>query len=512
MSTSGISLASVRDALWRHKAFIAILLFAAVFATYRLHETPPTGYDEGILVQMAASAANHGRFDIRISPDAFTSGAYMSTGFPALAPMALSIRVFGMGILQTRLVITAFLLVLLVALYAGASRIFGKRAAILAAALMATHASLYAYGKVVLGEIPGLCYFMLFLLGLYLTEDAFRKPERDVKQILPIVIATSLALGLAAVTKPVFLVALPAAGITLLLCRKRLPVSGLTVGVSVATLLVCAAAWAATQFSPRDNFQNILLFYRNPFFIQDVGTTILANLKGLVTGSTPLYVLGLYAVWTASLAFRLRKRNDASERPSAAEACAWIFGVLILIAYLRTPGFYRYFFYANVAAIFAFPAALHTLLKNLFAYAPSWNARNVSRDLATILCAGLVAFQAYHMFTNAYISRTYKNTQLPQLERYFGTEFERWRQPYVYDAPEITPFLPVNDYSQYIEVSGVEQYAVGLPLDEALAAKPDSIILNEKRWNDERDTFSEYREIIQIEHYVVAERINNVNP
>jgi len=170
MSTSGSEcLACARALLWRHGAFVVILLFAAVFATYRLNGTPTTGYDEGILVQMAANAADHGAFDIRIGP-----GAYMSTGFPALAPIALSFRLFGTGLLQARLVIVAFLLTLLCALYAGALRMFGKRAAVFSVALLATHASLYAYGKVVLDEIPGLCYLTLFFLGLYATEASVR--------------------------------------------------------------------------------------------------------------------------------------------------------------------------------------------------------------------------------------------------------------------------------------------------------------------------------------------------
>jgi len=212
------------------------------------------------------------------------------------------------------------------------------------------------------------------------------------------------------------------------------------------------------------------------------------------------------------MAFRIRKWNSVSGRPYAAETCAWIFGTLILIAYLRTPGFYRYFFYANVAAILAFPAALELVLKNLITHARSWNTNTLSRDLTILVCVGLVTFQTYHMFTKAYISRTYTTTQIPLLEQYFGTEFESWRQPYVYDAPEIVPFLTGSAYSQYIEGSESGQFAVGIPLEEALASEPGTIILNEKRWYDEPETFSRYETIVQLQHYVVAGRIREVRP
>jgi 4-amino-4-deoxy-L-arabinose transferase-like glycosyltransferase len=364
-----------------------------------------------------------------------------------------------------------------------------------------------------MGEIPGLFYFMLFLLGLHaLTRNVINR-NTDPKKTTLIVILTSLALGLCAVTKPVFIVALPAAGLTLLLYRKRLPVTPKTIAASVVVLLACAGIWLVTQFSLNDEFESVLQFYRNPYLIDNVGAIITTNLKRLVTEGTPLYVLGLYAAWTTSLALRLIKRSgDVSKRPKPAETCAWLFGVLILIAYLRTPGFYRYFFYANVVALFAFPAALENVIYRASSRFRSWNTKNVAQDLAVFILMALTAFQGYHLFTNAFINTTYTSTQTAQLEHYFNTEFEQWREPYVYDAPAIPPFLPTDNYSQWIEISGHGRFAVGIPLNEALAAQPDTIIANEKRWHNERATFIQYQEIAQIEHYIVAERISEEEP
>lgn len=504
MSTFGINRPMIRQAFKKHWIFLFLFLFAAALATYRLPESPLTGYDEGILVQMAVNAADHGTFDIRLTPDTFTSGAYMSTGFPALAPVSLSLRIFGTSLLHARAVIVGFLFVLLIAMYLAASQTFGRRAAMLSVALLVTHASLYAYGKPVMGEIPGLAYLTIFLFGLGLLEN--NRTGRSLKQSLLLVIIASLALGLAAVTKPVYLVALPAAGITLFLFRKRLPITRTTIIASIITLLICGGTWLATQFSLQDNAQEVLLFYRNPYLIQDVGGVILANLKRLFTEGTPLYVVGLYAVWTLSILFRMKKRD--SNRVSAAESCAWMFGVLILAAYLRTPGFYRYFFYANVIAIFAFPAALEYVIRRISSYFKRWNAVHVAKDLAVFLTVALVLLQGYRLFTTSYIATTYKGTQTAALERYFSTGFESWREPYIYDAPVIPPYLPTERYTQFIEVSGHGRFALGPSLEEMLNRQVQTIILGEKYWYANPKMFSEYKLVEQIQHYVVVERVH----
>jgi 4-amino-4-deoxy-L-arabinose transferase-like glycosyltransferase len=487
----------------RHLGLVAILLFAGALLVYRLTESPLTGYDEGILVQMAGNLFETGSFSLRTSPGALSSGAYMTTAFPVLLPVAVSMKLFGSTLLAARSVMAMFSLAFLACLYTVTLRTFGRKSAWLATALMATHASLYAYGKPVMGEIPGLLYIMLFLLGLHALT---RRQERP----LPLVVLTSLALGLAAVTKPIFLLVLPAAGLTLLLHRKRLPVTPATVIASVVTLLLCAGAWLATQFFASDDVAKVLLFYRNPYLIQDVAGTVIANLKRFVTEATPIYALGLFVVWAISFVarvwdIRVRKQEDA-QPPSAVETFAFLFVILVFLAYLRTPGFYRYFFVANVMIFPAFPSALQDILRRIVARLPSWNARTVSRDLSILLCLLLIGFQGFRLFNGSFITTSLRSAQTAELEAYFWTQFKPAQPPYVYDVPELVPFLRTDEYHQWIEVSGGGTFSLGVPLEDALAAKVGTILVHEKRYNMELDRFADYHQTAMIVRYVVLER------
>lgn len=484
-------------------ALFVILVFAAGLATYHLSESPLTGYDEGILVQMARNFSERGSLSLQTDTDRFASGSYMSTAYPILAPVAAAMRLFGPTLLTARSVVVGFLLGFLALFYAVSVRAFGKRTAFFATVLMATHASLYTYGKSVMGEIPGLFYVMLFLLGL----DALAKRRG---RHWPLIVATAAALGLAAVTKPIFLLVLPAAAVTLFIYRKTLPVSAATVAVAAGVVGACFAIWFATQFSLTDDFDKILLFYRNPYLIQDVAGTVIANLKRFVTEATPLYMVGLLVVWVGSVVMRVLEARKTQrlirETFSVVETFSLVFVLLVLMAYLRTPGFYRYFFLANVVILVAFPFALEDVIRRVVSRFPSWKAEHVARDLAAVLCIGLIVLQGDRLFRTSYIASTYHSSQTARLEEYFATRFDRSQKAYVYDVPEVVPFFPTRNYSQWIEVSGGGTFQVGVPLADALASDADIIIVNEKRYYQELDTFKDYHPLTQVVRYILLAR------
>ncbi len=283
-----------------------------------------------------------------------------------------------------------------------------------------------------------------------------------------------------------------------------------TCAAAVITLIACAAGWLATQFFRNDDWSKVLLFYRNPYFIQNIGETILINLKHMFTEATPLYVVGLLSVWLVSIIWRLwTKRASFSEAPaqfSVVETFCFLFVGLVLTAYLRTPGFYRYFFLANSVLLLVLPGVLQDVLRRVWERFSGWRADVVARDLATALCVGLILFQGYRLFHGSFITTTYASTQTAELTRYFTHDFDKNRQPYLYDVPEIAPFLPTQRYSQWIEVSGGGVFALGVPLSEELIAKPDTIIIHEKRWGQEKALFPGYHQAAYVVRYVVLER------
>ena len=214
-----------------------------------------------------------------------------------------------------------------------------------------------------------------------------------------------------------------------------------------------------------------------------------------------MYVVGLLVPWTISMALRVRRREI-----HPVETFCFFLTMLVLVAYLRTPGFYRYFFLANVVLLIAFPFALEDLIHRVVRLFPRWKAQLASRDLAFLACALLILAQSHRLLRRSFILTTYGSTQTAQMTEYFNSKFERERQPYIYDVPEVVPFLPTKNYSQWIEVSGNGRFQVGLSLQEALAKKVGTIILNEKRLGLEAEEFKEYQEVARASRYVVLER------
>ena len=109
---------------------LAIVLLSLIFlgfGTYRLTESPATWDDEGMIGQLSINLATHGIMGIQEAPGVFQSGAFMSVGFPYLFPLALSFKIFGVGILQARAVSIAFGVLFILLMYAYIKREFGAR-------------------------------------------------------------------------------------------------------------------------------------------------------------------------------------------------------------------------------------------------------------------------------------------------------------------------------------------------------------------------------------------------
>src|SRR3569832_2337265 len=92
-----------------HIIFIAAFAIALMASTYRLAEAPGIWYDEGYYAQMAMNLAERGQEVLQIAPNTFISSATQTAGFPLVAPVALSYRLFGAGVLQGRAVMAVFI-------------------------------------------------------------------------------------------------------------------------------------------------------------------------------------------------------------------------------------------------------------------------------------------------------------------------------------------------------------------------------------------------------------------
>ncbi|NLE77730.1 MAG: hypothetical protein GX605_13385, partial [Chloroflexi bacterium] len=214
-------------------AAIACILFLSL---YNLDSYPLTWFDEGSHLHVPKTLVRFGVYADYSSEGFRHYGPTLGVGPTVMLPIAAAFRLFGIGLLQARLVMVLYLLAAIVAAYRLASLLGGRWLAVVATALLVTSrgVALVANGRQVLGEVPGLLFV---LLGLWLWFGGW--PNASWGRLL----VAGLLLGLGTVTKSQYLLvvgpALVLAWLANLLYYRQLPqrafiVPGLACGLSYA--------------------------------------------------------------------------------------------------------------------------------------------------------------------------------------------------------------------------------------------------------------------------------------
>lgn len=184
----------------------------AVLLVLKPGQVPPLWFDEGWVVSLARNWVELGHYG-HLRMGLPVPATILNTGLPAVAPVALSFRLFGMGPWQARL---PGLLFTLGALCLLAHRLYNQKVAIgaLAAALLLQmcpdlHPALV--GRQALGEMPALFFLLAGLVSLSWAEG---RPA----VFVPL---SALLLGLSLRTKPQMLPFIIAA-LSVPLCRAVL--------------------------------------------------------------------------------------------------------------------------------------------------------------------------------------------------------------------------------------------------------------------------------------------------
>lgn len=419
---------------WTLFALACVLLF--FFATYRLSEAPHIWYDEGYFTQTAQNFMLSGQQVLQVAPGEFASASTVSGGYPLILPVALSYKLFGVGVLQGRSVMVVFIIAFFLAAVYLVNLLFGTRFALWSAFLIASFPMLYGTGKSVLGEVPGLFFFLLTLIALiYLQRSGYRS--------LYLYAASAVAAGLCVATKPIFILLLPALALVWLLYRKSILVrwggAALAVFVFVATLV----PWFLLQFGTHDSLANILTFYTNPYEVTNLTTNVLANLLLFVTDITPFYALSVFALWGCSIFVRRRR----AESISAAEAVGFVFAALVMLAFLRMPGWYRYLFPAIMVGMLCMPYALWRM--------GGWVRGRIKMPSAAsalpwLVLSLLIVAQTYQTARSSFVATYYESHMTRDLTAALNS-LPPGASIFVYNAPEAVILLPSRNYYQYIK-------------------------------------------------------------
>src|SRR6266540_2453471 len=164
---------------------LALIAGAIVLALVNLPYAPRTWFDEGSHLHVPKTLIQHGVYADISSEGYRYYGPTIGVGPTIMLPIALVFKLFGIGLLQGRIVIVAYLLTALAAGYTLARRLHGQLVGLLAMTLLLAsrtfgYQGAIEYGRQVLGEIPGVAFLMLGMLAwLAALHSDDRRPTTD---------------------------------------------------------------------------------------------------------------------------------------------------------------------------------------------------------------------------------------------------------------------------------------------------------------------------------------------
>ncbi|MBX3176877.1 MAG: glycosyltransferase family 39 protein [Candidatus Hydrogenedentes bacterium] len=156
-------------------ALVAVLVATAVLLSARVSIYPWAAPDEVHHLVVARNLALHGSYASG-HPDAgfLYFDSFDSVGPTVIAPIALAFRAFGLDLAVARHVMVAFFLLLCLAQYFLARRLFAPWTAVASVALLVGTVSSTYLGRTLYGEVPA---YAFLLLGLLAWGAALERPR-----------------------------------------------------------------------------------------------------------------------------------------------------------------------------------------------------------------------------------------------------------------------------------------------------------------------------------------------
>ncbi|MCS6828884.1 MAG: glycosyltransferase family 39 protein [Caldilinea sp.] len=190
--------------MWTKRLVVAVVaLFVFFLFFYNLTDYPKTWFDEGSHLHVPKALVTMGVYADYSSEGLRHFGPTIGVGPTVMLPIAAAFQLFGIGLLQARLVMALYLAAATLLMFLLARWLLGLRSALVATALLLTMPAIgtVEYGRQVLGEVPGLAFMAAgFLLW-------FTRWQRSRLWELTLVGAL---LGLSVVTKYQYLLVLGA--------------------------------------------------------------------------------------------------------------------------------------------------------------------------------------------------------------------------------------------------------------------------------------------------------------
>ena len=413
-----------------HKYFLpVVLLLVLLLCFWNFQTNPGFWFDEGIVSQLSKHLALYGEYGVQVSPGMFfTQNFWITVGYSVTLPIAFLTKIFGVKIWVARLVPLLYLLGLIIVSHLFIKRLFGFNTALWSTLLLASFSPLYGNGKAVLGETPAL--FWIFGGGLiYLLYEKRRG--------MILLFLSGLFFGIAISTKPYFLLLCPALAVFLFwawLKQKSIKLKQFLIFSIGCSLPIFAWFFTILDLSTYEKFKVTFSYFLNSYGAEagSLGSQIIHNLLKFVSEATPIHFIVLSIVILSALFI---KRKYISE----AHPLLLLFIVFVLLSfvwYLKTPGWYRYFYSIHVIVILFFPVALVSLFNK--------------RRIAMFIFLGLFAFQTAYLLMNY---NRFNSDNLLVLKNYIEEIVDDNESIFVVSKPEVVFILDHKNLYQLIFIN-----------------------------------------------------------
>ncbi|MBI2627841.1 MAG: glycosyltransferase family 39 protein [Candidatus Niyogibacteria bacterium] len=418
--------------------YFLILLIGLVFgmALWNFQTSPGFWFDEGIIAQAAKNIAEHGIYGIQTAPEQFyTDNFWITTSYSLIWPVALFIKIFGASIWAARLAPLLYLVFFVLVSYFFIKKLYGFRIAVLSSFLLATFSPLYGNGKAVLGEVPGLFWLISGAL-IYLAYQESKERK--------FLFFSAFFWGIAVSTKPYYLLF----GLSVLfilvflwLKQKIIDLKTVILFCFIFSLPVFLWIFLSFDFSSLNGFQKTLVFFSNSYGVSSFEP--LKNLLRFVTESTPIHFTFLMIFIFAALFVQ----KGGWRSVNSAVGGFLIFMLISFLWYLKTPGWYRYFFSIHVLAILFFPASLMIVVERTGAY---FQKERMIKILGKAIIGALIIFQAGFLIINY---NQFFRDDLLRLKDYAEKNISDDSSVFIMNLPEAAFLLNDKNLYQYIFIN-----------------------------------------------------------
>jgi len=439
----------MKDLIEKNKKIVLGLVFILAFflITFRFTDTPKVWIDEGIFTNVAETLSSQGHLGVQTAPNKyFPLGVILTANYPVVYPIALSFSLFDVGVFQARLPMLIYMFALVLLFFLFANKRYGFNIAILSVLFLLSFSPFYGNGRSVLGEVPGLVFLVLGSLLLFYCEESNFNSKK-------LTIFSGLAFGLAASTKPIFLILLvPSLVLVAVFWFKKIKDKKI-IPLFALSFLVPLVFWFFINFPTKELVSQIIPTILNqgggdlPF-----AKTILTNFSKFFKETTPiLFMLVLISV-LASFFLKIWKNKyrgfseAINQSFSASEFLILIFILLNWFSYLRGTGWYRYFFGAQTLLYLLFPAAIFGL-REFF-------QNKILKQILFVIPILLLVFQFYHLVFLSQTSFTVNRERNSELAKEIS-QIDSTKKVLFYNAVETVVFLKSNHYDQYLSMNGL---------------------------------------------------------